>query len=138
MLCRMSYCITTMYLWTSCSFQIVWDENGGSTSRKAGATTPSAKRAPECYRRYWAKLNTRDIFLWRVKKTCLYQGTAIYHSVSFFRTCMRCMSASSRLARGLYIYLLIDLPVFEGWVGGVSNILLFLASLVGETKASQK
>ena len=35
-----------MYLRTSSSFQIVWDKNGGSTSRRAGATTPLAKKPP--------------------------------------------------------------------------------------------
>ena len=50
----------------------------------------------------------------------LYQGTAVYHSL--LCTSMLCMSAYSRLRRGLYLFL--DLPVSEGWAGGVSNTLV--------------
>lgn len=37
-----------MFLWTGSSFQLLWDMNGESTSRRAGAPTPyEEKKVPE-------------------------------------------------------------------------------------------
>ena len=64
----------------------------------------------------------------------LYQSTLpVYHSTTLY--VIYCMYEF------MFKYLNISrlaLPVPEGWAGGVSNTLLFLPSLVGETKASHE
>ena len=49
---------------------MVWDKNGEGTFRRAGSTTPLAKRAPECHQRAAVVRETEHsrTFLRRVKK----------------------------------------------------------------------
>ena len=125
-LSRTTYRVYTrirMYSWPSSSSHVVWDKNSGSTYRRIGAVTPSAKIASRVigflvyseeietrtlgsffYRRFLEKQNSENqVWGWipRVPISC----TTRYH-----------------------VFIL-----FERWAGGVSNN-LFSTSVVWRRK----